>query len=401
MATVRKKGRGYEIRVYCGVDSNYKRIDKSKMWIPEPNMTSKQIEKELERQKILFEEEVKTGRCYNNTMRFSEFSDMWLKEYAEKQLAPKTYYRYKELLTRINQAIGHMKLKDIKPLHLNRFYANLSEKGISKRIKHDSNGKEIGDRCLASKTIFAHHQLISKMLSTAVKWQLIDINVAERADPPKVSQKEIQFLDETEIKKLITLLDNEPMQYKTMITLLIYTGIRRGELCGLEWKDIDFNNRTIKIVRTSQYIGNKTLITKEPKTKSGTRELVLSHTACKLLLEYKQWQNYNIIELGDQWNDTDRLFTQWNGLPIYPDTVTDWFAKFIKKHDFPHVTLHSLRHTNASLMIAEGADVCTVSKRLGHANTSTTLNIYAHALKSKDLEIADKLENVLSNNVSA
>ena len=401
MATVRKKGRGYEIRVYCGVDSNYKRIDKSKMWIPEPNMTSKQIEKELERQKILFEEEVKTGRCYNNTMRFSEFSDMWLKEYAEKQLAPKTYYRYKELLTRINQAIGHMKLKDIKPLHLNRFYANLSEKGISKRIKHDSNGKEIGDRCLASKTIFAHHQLISKMLSTAVKWQLIDINVAERADPPKVSQKEIQFLDETEIKKLITLLDNEPMQYKTMITLLIYTGIRRGELCGLEWKDIDFNNRTIKIVRTSQYIGNKTLITKEPKTKSGTRELVLSHTACKLLLEYKQWQNYNIIELGDQWNDTDRLFTQWNGLPIYPDTVTYWFAKFIKKHDFPHVTLHSLRHTNASLMIAEGADVCTVSKRLGHANTSTTLNIYAHALKSKDLEIADKLENVLSNNVSA
>lgn len=225
---------------------------------------------------------------------------------------------------------------------------------------------------------------------------MIDTNVAERADPPKLSKQEIQFLDETETKRLITLLDNKPMQYKTMITLLIFTGIRRGELCGLEWKDIDFENRTMSIIRTSQYIGNKTLITKEPKTKSGTRQLVLSYTACKLLMEYKEWQDNNIIELGDQWNDTDRLFTQWNGLPIYPDTITDWFAKFIKKNDFPHVTLHSLRHTNASLMIAEGADVCTVSKRLGHANTSTTLNIYAHALKSKDLEIADKLENVLS-----
>lgn len=396
MATARKKGKGYEIRVYCGVDSNYKRIDKSKIWIPEPNMTPKQIEKELERQKILFEEEVKTGKCYNNKMKFREFSDIWLKEYAEKNLAPKTYSRYIGLLERINQAIGHMKLKDIKPLHLNRFYSNLSEKGISKRIKHDINGNEIGDRRLAPKTIFAHHQLISKILSTAVKWQLIDINVAERADPPKVSQKEIQFLDETDTKRLITLLDDEPIQYKTMIILLIYTGIRRGELCGLEWKDIDFSNRTMNIVRTSQYIGNKKLITKEPKTKSGIREIILSNTACKLLLEYKQWQNYNIIELGEQWNNTDRLFTQWNGLPIYPDTVTDWFAKFIKKHDFPHVTLHSLRHTNASLMIAEGADVCTVSKRLGHANTSTTLNIYAHALKSKDLEIADKLENILS-----
>ena len=396
MATTRKKGKGYEIRVYCGVDSNYKRIDKSKIWIPESNMTPKQIEKELERQKILFEEEVKTGKCYNNKMKFREFSDIWLKEYAEKNLAPKTYSRYIGLLERINQAIGHMKLKDIKPLHLNRFYSNLSEKGISKRIKHDSNGNEIGDRRLAPKTIFAHHQLISKILSTAVKWQLIDINVAERADPPKVSQKEIQFLDETDTKRLITLLDDEPIQYKTMIILLIYTGIRRGELCGLEWKDIDFSNRTMNIVRTSQYIGNKKLITKEPKTKSGIREIILSNTACKLLLEYKQWQNYNTIELGEQWNNTDRLFTQWNGLPIYPDTVTDWFAKFIKKHDFPHVTLHSLRHTNASLMIAEGADVCTVSKRLGHANTSTTLNIYAHALKSKDLEIADKLENILS-----
>lgn len=396
MATARKKGKGYEIRVYCGVDSNYKRIDKSKIWIPEPNMTPKQIEKELERQKILFEEEVKTGKCYNNKMKFREFSDIWLKEYAEKNLAPKTYSRYIGLLERINQAIGHMKLKDIKPLHLNRFYSNLSEKGISKRIKHDINGNEIGDRRLAPKTIFAHHQLISKILSTAVKWQLIDINVAERADPPKVSQKEIQFLDETDTKRLITLLDDEPIQYKTMIILLIYTGIRRGELCGLEWKDIDFSNRTMNIVRTSQYIGNKKLITKEPKTKSGIREIILSNTACKLLLEYKQWQNYNIIELGEQWNNTDRLFTQWNGLPIYPDTVTDWFSKFIKKHDFPHVTLHSLRHTNASLMIAEGADVCTVSKRLGHANTSTTLNIYAHALKSKDLEIADKLENILS-----
>ena len=401
MATVRKKGRGYEIRVYCGLDSNYKRIDKSRIWIPEANMTKKQIEKELERQKILFEEEVKTGRSYDNTMRFREFADMWLTEYAEKQLAPKTYHRYKGLLERINQAIGHMKLKDIKPLHLNRFYANLAEKGISKRYKHDADGKAIGDRCLAPKTIFAHHQLISKMLSTAVKWQLIDINAAERADPPKVTQQDIRFLDEAEIRELITLLDSEPIQYKTMITLLIYTGIRRGELCGLEWKDIDFDTRIMKIVRTSQYIGNKTLITKEPKTKSGTREFVLSHTACKLLSEYKEWQDSNINNLGDQWHDTDRLFTQWNGLPIYPDTVTDWFAKFIKKHDFPHVTLHSLRHTNASLMIAEGADVCTVSKRLGHANTATTLNIYAHALNSKDLEIADKLESVLSSRVSA
>jgi len=152
----------------------------------------------------------------------------------------------------------------------------------------------------------------------------------------------------------------------------------------------------MRIVRSAQYIGNKTMITKEPKTKSGIRELSIGDTVCQLLREYKMWQLQERFKVGDQWNSTDRLFTQWNGLPIHPDTFTDWFSKFIKRNNFPPVTLHSLRHTNATLMIAEGTDVCTVSKRLGHANTSTTLNVYAHALRSKDTEAADKLENALT-----
>ena len=101
--------------------------------------------------------------------------------------------------------------------------------------------------------------------------------------------------------------------------------------------------------------------------------------------------------MGDAWQECDRLFTSWNGTPIHPDTISSWFSKFIKRNNFNYVTLHSLRHTNATLMIAEGTDVCTVSKQLGHANTATTLNIYAHALKSKDIEAANTLENVLNN----
>ena len=115
-----------------------------------------------------------------------------------------------------------------------------------------------------------------------------------------------------------------------------------------------------------------------------------------MLKEYRSWQLQQRFMVGDIWEDNDRLFTSWNGRPIYPDTITDWFAKFMKKSGLPYVTLHSLRHTNATLMIAEGTDVCTVSKRLGHANTATTLNIYAHALKSKDQAAADTIENVLN-----
>lgn len=395
MATARKKGRGYEIRVSCGIDINGKKLGKSKTWIPDEGMTQKQIEKELARQKVLFEEEVKNGICPDNKIRFVDFSKRWMDEYAKVNLTIKTYARYEIYLKRINQGIGHLKLKDITPLQLNAFYRSLEADGVNQRKRYDENGDLINNGKLAPKTILDHHRVISKILSTAVKWGLLEKNVAMRADPPKVPHREISYLNEQEVRQMLTLLEKEPIQYQTMITLLVYTGIRRGELCGLEWKDIDFENQVMHVVRSAQYIGNKTMITKEPKTKSGIRHFSLSIHACILLKKYKRWQLEQKFNAGDQWTESDRLFTSWNGKPIHPDTVTDWFSKFIKRSGLPYVTLHSLRHTNATLMIAEGTDVCTVSRRLGHANTATTLNIYAHALKSKDREAANTLDNVL------
>ena len=395
MATARRKGRGYEIRVSCGIDVNGKKLGKSKIWIPDEGMTPRQIEKEVERQKVLFEEEIKNGICPDNKMRFVDFSKRWMEEYAKVNLTIKTYARYEIYLKRINQGIGHLKLKDITLLQLNAFYRSLEVEGANQRKRYDENGNLINGGKLAPKTILDHHRVISKILSTAIKWGLLEKNAAICADPPKVPHREISCLNEDKVRKMLMLLNNEPIQYQTMITLLVYTGIRRGELCGLEWRDIDFENQVMYVCRSSQYIGNKTMITKEPKTKSGIRHFTLSKTACFLLKDYKNWQEEQKTNAGDQWKESDRLFTSWNGNPIHPDTVTDWFSKFIKRSGLPYVTLHSLRHTNATLMIAEGTDVCTISKRLGHANTATTLNIYAHALKSKDKEAANTLESVL------
>ena len=123
--------------------------------------------------------------------------------------------------------------------------------------------------------------------------------------------------------------------------------------------------------------------------------MCVGHAVCQLLIEYRKYQDKLREEAGDQWEETDRLFTQWNGKPIYPDTITDWFHKFLARSELPKVTLHSLRHSNATLMIAEGVDIRTVSNRLGHAQTSTTLNIYTHALKSRDRDVAEKLDEAL------
>lgn len=314
----------------------------------------------------------------------------------EGHLAIKTIARYEGFLKRILPALGHIKLKNLNVSHLHRFYKNLGEKGINLRAKRDQSGNIIGEGRLSPKTIYEHHRLICELLNKAVQWGLLDNNIANRATPPKVPHHQINILDESQVKRMISLLSKEPLPYQTMILLLLFTGMRRGELCGLEWKDINLHAHTLRIVRSSQYIGNKTFITKEPKTRSGVRELTLSHSMFSILTSYKIWQEERKAQVGTAWAETDRLFTQWNGNPIHPDTITSWFEKFIKRHGFPHVTLHSLRHTNATLMIAEGVDVKTVSKRLGHANTSTTLNIYTHALQSRDREAAEKLDRVLS-----
>lgn len=391
MANARKKGKGYEIKVFCGLNPVTRgRIDKYRMWYPEPGMTPKQIEKALEKEMHRFEEEVKCGNVYDDKMTFGELAELWKNDYAKKQLAPKTFSRYEDYLKRILKVIGYIKLKDLSPVHMNRLYEELAEHGM----KRDSKGKIVGNGYLSPKTILDHHRTISTILSTGVRWGILEKNVATRATPPKVPYRESKYLNEEQAKELIALLDNEPIQQRTMILLLIHTGMRRGELMGLEWKDIDFENKALRIVRTSQIAGG--IITKEPKTKSSIRTLTFGDAVHKLLTEFKRWQNKQRLKAGGNWTDTDRLFTIANGQALSPESISCWFARLIIRSGLPKVTLHSLRHSNATLMIAEDVDIATVSKRLGHSNTSTTLNIYTHALKSRDRIAAQKLESVLS-----
>ena len=159
---------------------------------------------------------------------------------------------------------------------------------------------------------------------------------------------------------------------------------------GLEWKDIDFSNNIISVVRTSQYLAGQGIITKEPKTETSKRTLTILET-------YKVYQAEDIKKCGDKWNETDRLFTAWNGEPMHPDSVCKWFTKFIEKNKLPKISFHSLRHTNATILINKGINIRAVSARLGHANPTTTLNIYTHALQSIDIAAANVLENTLSN----
>lgn len=451
MATIQKRGNSYKITVSCGYDMNGKQIRKNTTYTPASGMTPKQIEKEVERQAVLFEEKCKTGRVLDSSIKFAVFAETWLVDYAEKQLKAKTVARYKDMIKRINPAIGHLSLDKIQPIHLMQLYDNLTEAGIKVdctykpihnfkdilkekkytmtklselsgvsigTVKKCSVGQNVaprsaeliskalerdisvlfekcnGDSKLSPKTILHHHRLISSILNTAVQWQLLYGNPCERVKTPKVERTEARYLDEVEAAEMFKCLQEEDVFHRAIITLLLYSGMRRGELCGLQWSDIDFDDKIIKIQRSSLYLPERGIYEDTTKNYSSDRVIKIADEAINLLKEYKMHQNSDRVKAGDRWIETGRVFTRWDGEPIHPDSITGWFSKFIKKNSLPNISIHSLRHTNATLLIASGVDLRTLSKRLGHAQLSTTGNIYTHAIKSADERAADIIQDI-------
>ena len=252
------------------------------------------------------------------------------------------------------------------------------------------------DKGLSDKTIMHYHRLLSSIFTVAVQWQVIFSNPCDRVKPPKVKRKEARYLDEHEAAELLKALDGEPFKYVAMIELLLYTGLRRAELLGLEWRDVDFLNSCIHIKRNSLYVADKGTFEGSTKNESSNRVIKLPESAVQLLKEYRKYQEGIIREMGTAWQGTGRLFTTIDGKPMHPDTLSGWFRKFVNRKGLPDVSIHSLRHTHATLMIAAGVNIKTVSSRLGHASVTTTGNIYTHAIKSADEAAAEIINDILT-----
>lgn len=216
---------------------------------------------------------------------------------------------------------------------------------------------------------------------------------------PSLDTGEAAYLDEPEARRLLELLNDVPIKWRALVTFDLLSGLRRGELLGLRWCDVDMDAHTVTIRQTSNYLPGHGVYVGAPKTSSSSRPLLLSTTAIVLLLEYKQWQDTQRAAMGDAWEDTDnRIFTTDAGAPLFPDTITKWFSSFVAHSGLPKVTIHSLRHTYASLMIVDGVPLVVVSHQLGHAQTSTTANIYSHVIASAEVRASqtfDRFQDVI------
>ena len=249
---------------------------------------------------------------------------------------------------------------------------------------------------LSPKTILHHHRLISAILNKAVKWQILLSNPASRVEIPKVKQTEAHYYDDEQVIHLFKLLTNEPLKYQAAIYIALYGGLRLGEVTGLEWGDINFDEKSLYISKARQYVSGLGTYDKEPKTERSIRHIQLSNGVLNILEKYKREQAQERLRLGSKWVDSGKIFTQWNGLPMFPQTPSQWFNKWLKKSELPKITFHQLRHSHTSILIANGVDIATVSKRLGHSKISTTIDVYTHAIKSKDTIAANLLDDIIT-----
>jgi integrase len=269
MATIRKRGNTYQIRVSNGYDRLGNQVSQSMTWKPAPNMTEKQVQKELQRQSVLFEEACMKGQV-SSAVKFGEFAEQWFTEYAEIKLKPLTIRGYRWIEPRVNREIGHLRLDRITLRHIQKMVLTLSEE---KR----QDGKSLRNGKLSSKSIKLHISFISTIFDYAMKMQLVSSNPCRNAALPKpdTPEREIYTIEEAQqVLDLLKLEEGKNYKYYVFYALAMCCGMRLGEILGLEWSDCDFRNNIIEIKRTSSYCQSQGgTYTDTPKIKTSRRSL--------------------------------------------------------------------------------------------------------------------------------
>ena len=454
MASIVKRGDSYRITVSCGKDQNGKQIRHTKTWTPEPGMKKRALEDELKKVANEFEQAIEKGYKPDDRQTFAEYAEYVLTLKKRAGCKRKTLESYKYLLERINAGIGHIKVVSLKPQHLNALYEQLEKEGIrndrgkasikdstipallkSLKLSHAKAAERAGISAatvdtlckgqnvsfqsaekfceafgldvkkvfdikidtspLSAKSRLEYHRLIHTILDQAEKELLVPYNAADKVIPPTVERKTPNYFQPDQVADILDAMQNESIKWKTIVNLLVVTGCRRGEIAGLEWKDIDFTHNKIRVDSQLLYSSGTGIFENETKTRD-LRFIKLPKETMDLLRDYRQYWVELKFKNQDNWKGDDHVFVQEDGSVIFPDSMTHYLNKLGKKYpQLPHLNPHAFRHTVASVLIGKQVDPVTVSKRLGHSRVSTTIDLYSHLIAEADADASDTIADVL------
>jgi integrase len=292
----------------------------------------------------------------------AQFAERWLRDWAAGDVSNKTYSRYEELLrVHVVPRIGAIPIQRLRAADLQRLYAGMNN---------------------ADRTKLHTHRVVHRMLRHATQWNVVHQNVATLVDAPSVKSTEIEILTQAEIQRVLEALRGKSL-YPIVATAL-GTGMRRGELLALRWKDVDLDGAKLRVEQSLEQTKRGGLIFKAPKTRHGRRTITLpSSTVAELRAHLKATQERRLL-LGQGKIDDDALvFAAWDGATRSPNAMSKEWRRAVHAAKLK-ATFHSLRHTHASSLIAAGIDVLSISRRLGHGSPAITLGVYGHLFKPDD-----------------
>ena len=290
---------------------------------------------------------------------FGSFLQRYLDDYISTQIRATTLEAYQQRGKHLIDGLGHIPVSELREEHLHKYYREKS-------------------KTLSPGTLIKHHNLLRSALSQGVIWRTLTRNVAEAVKPPKVSRKEMRALTGPEVHRMLEAC--EDTAWHSIFHTLTWTGLRRSELLGLRWKDVDLILASLRVVQSVQRLNTGEFIVQEPKTASGRRTIALSPASCLVLREHREKQEADASLLGRQLAEDDLVFSHPDGSPRDPSTLTLAFRRLTRRVGLDGVRLHDLRHTMASLYLEQGVNPKTVAERLGHASVTITLDLYSHCL---------------------
>jgi integrase len=383
---IEKRGKNsYSIAISLGKDPTTAKY--KYQWVSVKG-TKKETEKRLA--EILHQLDTGTFMKPGKTT-LAEYLERWLKDYAWPNLAPRTAEGYEHIIRRhLIPALGNIPLTQLKPENLQRYY---SEKLASGRCD--------GKGALSPRTVRHHHVTLHDALENAVKWGLLSRNPADGVSPPRCQRPEWHTLSEDDIHTLLDAAQKTP--YFALFHTALYSGMRRSELLALRWSDIDLLLCQVYVTRTLHQLRDGSIVFRAPKTAKGRRMIALSPSAVSVLREHREKQEAMRAMLGSPLKDDGLVFSDLEGKPLLPNTVTHAWIKLVRRIGLKGIRLHDARHSHASLMLKAGIHPKIVQERLGHSSVTITLDTYSHVapgLQKAAAESFDKLLNGRRENVA-
>ncbi len=317
----------------------------------------------------------------------AEFLDRWLKDYAYANLAPRTAEGYETIIRQhLIPKLGSIPLTRIKPEHIQKYYAETL-----------ANGRCDGKGALSSLTVRHHHMTLHNALKCAVKWGLLVRNPADAIDAPRTTHTEMKVMSEEDLNRFLEIIKTTP--YYALFYLALFTGMRRSELLGLQWTDVDLLLCQLSVARAMHRLKNGEIVFRSPKTAKGRRIISLSPSTVFILQKHRELQKSIRLMQGLILKDNDLVFSKEDGSPLSPNSITSAWVRLAKRAGLEGIRLHDARHTHASLMLKQGIHPKIVQERLGHSTIAITLDTYSHVAPGLQEAAASHFDDVLIKKV--